>query len=217
MAENPSQVAARRGTGKRTTRPYYWLYRALERNLERMKDEEGSFYEALQALITAAFLVESYLNTAGERLFPDWDTKPERGKSKAFHSIPEKLKFLVGEIERRAGVADVVLDERIVPGSDPRYVSLCRVVDFRTALAHSKAETTSGEWYSPPDSIEMHGLETEWERLLEDRILVRKMCNDCVSLVTALHRMRIQIGCVDVEKEPRPFFSGASSSGRSGA
>lgn len=204
---------ARRGVGRRTTRPYVWLYNAMNQNLERMKEEEGSFYEALQGLMSAAFLVESYLNTVGEQLFRDWDAKPAKGKSKAFQSIPEKLKLILREMDCYSARSGTSYTERIDPGSDKRHSSLSQVTSFRTAIAHGREETVSGEWHSIDGEAGMRGLESDWERLLEDGDKVRVLCTDCVSLVKTLNKMLREAGRTDIAPYQHPFFSAASAFG----
>jgi hypothetical protein len=199
-----------RGDGHRTTRPYVLLNEAMKRSLKRMQVKRGSFYEALQALLCAAFIVEAYLNTLGEKLHDDWHSKQKSGQPKERQTILEKVKLVQDRLKDEAIDHAVKVDESLYRELEKLCPSLSRVKAFRDMVVHSREETKSGEVLFI-DDLEIRGLETDWEKLLDDHDLVEALCKDCISLVKVLNQICRESGRTDIARFSNPFMAGSST------
>ncbi len=160
---------AGRASGKRTVYTFAFLYAGASRSLDRAKrDEEGSYYEIINALVLAAFTLEAYCNHLLEGDELDIELLP-KGKD----SIWAKYKH----IRKALGIPGAGI-ENDLPWA-------ARALRFRNLMAHGRTasiefeEVTTAE----PRTSDAYG-SVEWEdfvnvelasKALED---VEKCIND---------------------------------------
>lgn len=134
-------------SGSRTHFTHAYLWKAATRCLRRAEEErEGSFYEAMLAIVGAAFACEAYLNYAGPLLVTDWVPKEDEWKSPK-----EKLKRVLGGASLS------------IPHTSDPYQAYVRAFNLRNQIAHGRTATIEGEWDHAVDGISgASSLDADW-------------------------------------------------------
>jgi hypothetical protein len=130
-----------------TTYSYSHLYNGAYVLLEQAeKQEAGSFYLRLSAMVMCAFAIEAHMNHLGPMVVERWDTAVQKGLS-----VENKFKILSSVLRLPDEVHAALLDH------------INQIVRFRNKAAHATTESRRFK----TDTAKNRGLPTappEWER-----------------------------------------------------
>ncbi|MEZ1420673.1 hypothetical protein QVM55_12670 [Pseudomonas monteilii] len=154
---------AGRVSGSRTVYTFAYLYASAARSLDRaQREEEGSYYEIINALVMAAFTFEAYANHLIEGA--EVDIEPLSGSKE---SIWAKYKRLRKVLRISGG------------GIENDYPSAAKALKFRNMMAHGRTlsaqfdEAVDGD---EPCSSDTYGL-VDWEDFVDVELAGKAMAD----------------------------------------
>ena len=158
---------------KRTIYTYTYLYQSaifsFEDGLKKeQKNQDGSFYNFLNAIILSAFTIEAYLNHCGEELIEYWECI-ERV------TTLDKLRI----ISESSGA---YFDKSKRP-----YQTIKKLIKLRNLLAHAKTEMLEGKiQYHNFNEVHRKTPKSEWEKNC-NKTSVKRILDDTDDLIKKIH------------------------------